>query len=1276
MARSDAEKETTGKNTSPNNTKPKRGSRGRTFFVLLAGMCVLIWFAPRIIAATSLKNSILPLILKRYPGEIKTGDVSLSWTGPVIFHNVAFQDFEGRDISLIDRIQTEKTLWEIAKDRKHVGNIGIEGVTSLTYVDERGLANRDFLTALLKKGSKDHPEGEPGKKEEPAKGGTQQSLTLHISDLNLVVVNAEEEETPYLTGMQVKVTRPEQRTEPILVQGQWKQPATENAALVNPAEMSFVVSIVNSNKEEASRSGALKFKTRFFDLKQLTPLLEALSPGATINGISNSELEVKWSGTKESPRFAVKGQWEATPFRFGAPEWISGDEIDLETVTGNLDVLAANGVIHFKQASAKSSMGNLTLQGSLNWADLQKESQREQLAALINSRMKLSGDLNLAEAARQLPETIHLKPGMQITAGMVDFQVSNYDPQKEQQSAETTWYVGLKASDLTGRNQGRDIRWQQPVSLVMQIVKDPESYRIHSLKCVSDFLKLTGTGNAKNLTINLDANLDQLSEHLEQFLDLETVALKGKMDGQIGFQTVDQGWETLSYLNFKNLELAFPERRDWREPSLKLTIEGAGKTDPEQIHLERFIVTLIADKDAFQAKLEQPTTVDRKQNASAKQKLLPFKIQLKGKLASWADRLQPLSKKDLQLGGEIQFASSVSISNEMLVHENTSIDLTNARIVTPTLWFDEPRAEIKTAGSWDQKEKKLEASTFSYRGRAIAVNGEKLEVQLPNEEIKAPSFIGSLSMKADLHQVTRWFQNPRETPAQRYYGTVSGQANVIVTEATRLANWRTTIADFAIEAPIKENANPQKKIVASQRNPGWAISWQEPEVRLEGETLQDLQSDLLKLNQMSIQSEMLDLTAKGEIREFSTRKQVRLTGAVTYDWEKLTPLLRSKLGPDIDIVGHETRPFTLNGPLGIVSTDQIQDVVLNVRPRPLMPDTRPLFTPTDQYMALTGDAGIGWDKANIRGLSSGKTTIEATIKDGQIHFTPLDLQVSGGRLRLAPIVRLDVKPAALVFERGAVIQDFQFNPEMTRNSLRFVAPMIANSTSIQGAFSLNQEFAIIPLNDPKQGEAKGSLIVKSTRVRPGPLLDALAEKITEIISVIKLNRPGGLLAPDSVLMRVDNQVVHYHMIEGRVYHSPFQVQMMKGITVTTTGSVGLDDTLDLIAEVDFSNIVSEDSNKPIVRSLTSRPLRIPIKGTLKKPKVDASQIGNYAKQMGLNALDAVLGDGFGEQLKGLFPDRTPEEMEQLQKEREARKKERDKRREEKKRERLKKKRGL
>ena len=86
----------------------------------------------------------------------------------------------------------------------------------------------------------------------------------------------------------------------------------------------------------------------------------------------------------------------------------------------------------------------------------------------------------------------------------------------------------------------------------------------------------------------------------------------------------------------------------------------------------------------------------------------------------------------------------------------------------------------------------------------------------------------------------------------------------------------------------------------------------------------------------------------------------------------------------------------------------------------------------------------------------------------------------------------------------------------------------------------------------------------------------------------------------------------------------------------------------------------------LMRSISAKSSGVP-------RKVDMSSVGNYAKQMGVNALDAVLGGGIGSQIQSLFPERTPEEMERIQKEREERRKEREKRREERRLEKLKRK---
>ncbi|MEQ9069380.1 MAG: hypothetical protein RLO18_21780 [Gimesia chilikensis] len=258
MSQSDKKQTAATNNSADTPPEQKKRSFGRTFLILLVIVGILTWFAPQIISRTALKDSILPLVLKRYPADIKTGDVTLGWGQPVSFQNIVLEDFEGRPVVRIKQIQTQKTLWELAKDRKQVGDVNVTGVDSFTYVNSQGIANRDFITALINKGTEEHPEEEPGK-EEPPKTGLRQSLKLNLTDLNLFVVNtdqqAKEEETPYLAGMNITVTRPGPRTEPVLVEGNWQEKLAENAGSSKPAEIAFTASVVNADQPDASRSG-------------------------------------------------------------------------------------------------------------------------------------------------------------------------------------------------------------------------------------------------------------------------------------------------------------------------------------------------------------------------------------------------------------------------------------------------------------------------------------------------------------------------------------------------------------------------------------------------------------------------------------------------------------------------------------------------------------------------------------------------------------------------------------------------------------------------------------------------------------------------------------------------------------------------------------------------------------------------------------------------------------------------------------------------------------
>ena len=82
------------------------------------------------------------------------------------------------------------------------------------------------------------------------------------------------------------------------------------------------------------------------------------------------------------------------------------------------------------------------------------------------------------------------------------------------------------------------------------------------------------------------------------------------------------------------------------------------------------------------------------------------------------------------------------------------------------------------------------------------------------------------------------------------------------------------------------------------------------------------------------------------------------------------------------------------------------------------------------------------------------------------------------------------------------------------------------------------------------------------------------------------------------LIRIDNQKVDFRLVDGRVYHRNLQF-VLSGVTVTTHGSVGLDETLAVLAEFPMpAGLLGKQAGSE------NQTVKIPITGTIDKPKFD------------------------------------------------------------------------
>ena len=134
-------------------------------------------------------------------------------------------------------------------------------------------------------------------------------------------------------------------------------------------------------------------------------------------------------------------------------------------------------------------------------------------------------------------------------------------------------------------------------------------------------------------------------------------------------------------------------------------------------------------------------------------------------------------------------------------------------------------------------------------------------------------------------------------------------------------------------------------------------------------------------------------------------------------------------------------------------------------------------------------------------------------------------------------------------------------------------------------------------------------------------------------AIIKKRPPQMDMGRETALMKIDNQKVDFHMADGRVYHQGLNMQV-GDVTITTRGWVGVDETLGLVAEIPIKPEWAQKN--PALAGMREQVIRIPITGTLSKPKLDKRAIDQIAGSLIQGAVRGTIENELGKQLNKLF----------------------------------------
>jgi len=1182
--------------------------------LLLALLATTVWFAPTIVAKTSLRQRIPKLIFPTYPGTVEVGETSIGWFSPIVVKGLKAEDEEGHTLLDAKEFSTVETLWTLVTRQTNLGRMRLVDPVVTVSIRENG-SNLEDVYAKFMSG--------------PASTAPVPAYELEIVNARIELANKAASRTSTIEPVSLVMASTKGGMDDIkLTIGHI--PASSLSADDEPTTASDWLAVRFGNKPGAEATAAttdtqhLQLKARGWKLDKLLPALTRFDPVAELSGEFDADVKAQLRPTKESFDWTWDGTVSLRQLALSGLASLKNDKVVLDTITAGGRFASQGGRLSMDDAKLTTDVGELTATGDIPLAGLTAIQGLSAVQSIVGEEdFQLAGHVDLRRLAALLPQTLRVREGTEITAGRLEVELIG-----EETKGTRNWSGGASLAGLTAVNRGETIAWKTPFITAFQAHRRDGAIVVDRVTCQSDFLQVSGGGTLTDAHFTASGDLNKLEQNLERFIDLglEKIAGRLKVDGSIKREENDRA----SFVAAVHLdEFLWNVSADnvWQEDRLELIATASAHTDggTNLQRIDSATLRLTSGNDSLSAKLNEAIDLP------ATSATWPVTATLTGGLGTWQTRLKPfVVLKGWQLAGDTNIEAALAAGPRQINLERLAVNIDQLQARGLEWFVQEPQLKLETSGVWKVAEMEWSSPQSTLTASSLSCRIDNLDVALTKAGGLA-RLAGDAAYRADLDKLSRWKNQALERPSYHLVGALSGRATV-----TEEANLMTADID----------TNVEKLVVAALQTPAgqqprWEAMWREPKLHLIGQGSYDSSSDDLKLDTASLTADGLSVATKGTMQKLSTAQRVDLTGELGYDWDVLVQRFGATLGKNIQLTGRDQRPFALKGSLAnlTASTGTTSSRPVSTRPVSLANDPNtgtPNTSSTDSAVAglsnLSGRAGLGWQSAIVYGLTAGPGDVSAKLDKGICQFAPLDTTINEGRLHFTPQIRLDQSPALIVLPQEKVIDQVRLSPELCGSWLKFVMPLLADAAEVEGKFSLDVTGGSLPLMAPTSGEMSGAVAIHQAQVRPGPFSMQIVGLVDQIRSVIR-QRATGDPQRERVWMEMPEQSVDFKLTQGRMHHRAITFQI-KDVTLRTSGSVGMDETLNLMAEFGIPD--EWVGNTKLLAGLKGKSIRLPIGGTLSRPHPDSRVLGELTKQLGGSALEGLLEKQLDNKLDGLF----------------------------------------
>ncbi|MEZ6133909.1 MAG: hypothetical protein R3C53_03255 [Pirellulaceae bacterium] len=1148
--------------------------------IFLTGCALFVVFLPQIVTSRSILNGLVNRYAGIAPLTVDLEQVKAGWMTPVSATGIQLKDAGGQVLARIGKVSTQKGLIGWITNSTDLGTIEVDGLEA-AIVANQGTTNIEAAIAHLLATAPDVPPAE-------ASSMSQTTGTVRIKDAKFLIAEAGRPEQWVVQIPTLSATLP--------TGNQFIGPI-EAQANIGEASGTVVDSVgtIAANVKQVGEAFEVEAQLQHLPV-DLWHVVHARFPDIPID-----ELQGRVSGRlfgklvdTEHWSFDLQ-QVETRELAITAPDIVGKDTARLASVsaTGRASLAGTSMIIEGVQLAC--DFGVVNAAADIPWPIPIPTAANP---FLEGASIRAEGTVDLPKLIFAARSLIPVRADTQVLSGTAQFLVS----QNMNKQGAPTSQANLTLAGLRANAAGQELTWNDPLTVSLSADKQVSGLRFGA-EATAEFCSVKGGGTIEAGQIQGNVNLDVLQRRLSQWIELPIRNMNGSVDLEVVWNMAEVDVvEAQGRLNTSPLMITTNTGGEIQEPAWTGTFSATTRLaqgSPSQIDRAKFELT--AQDEKLTVDLQEPLAIAGPIEGAATLPPAAFNITLVGDLAGWKRRgLVWLSEPpELELAGNINLALGGRIDLNHVEIQQANWRSKPMHISTPSMKFHEAEMVGNFKGRVDT------ANLTRLRVDALQVQATSFSLGAKDEATADGSGrIGQAMFLVDLNNLLSSMSSLDAPPAQ------NAQATEPVTEVSATGRvqgqmqWQvnSTAAGFALAA-TGEN------VVVLSKPPGSIAPtplWDEPTITTKFSGQWTAETGAVDIDSLQLEMPWFNYSGNAAYHSQELQQQIVAKGEAVVDTTQLSTKLASMTGNQVQLYGKQTVPVD-------VQWTSASD------PR------------TSMLAGLQAVTRIGWEQARVAGIDVGAADVPVTIAAGQLA-TKAEIPVSGGMLRWD--VTSDLTAQELVIHQApmTVLENVAITPEMCKGWLKYVTPLIAEATSVDGRLSLVLNDANLTPANPRKQTVVGQLVMHSAEVGPGPLSNQIISMVKQIDAIRKKDFTQAV-STQKVWLKMPEQRIDFQMVDGRVFHRNLNIRV-GDVNMTTSGSVSVDGQMDMMAAMPIPDDWIEKS--PLLVGLRGQSLQFPMRGTLKAPQIDGESIRQLGRQAVQGAAQGLLEKGLSRGFEKIF----------------------------------------